>query len=236
MSLRGSYKTDLTYQVGYTLSRSIDASTDFRSGQDLSVLSNPYVGWRYDLGPSAFDRTNVLFANFVYDLPFLKHSQSHMMRTTLGGWQLSGIVSMSSGAPINITVGGGVVNALNLNSATNRPDLVGKISYPKSGTHWIDGSAFQAPAIGTWGNLAHNAVVGPGRDNWNLALFKSLVFNEERGIKLEFRAESFNTFNHTQFQADVTGGIHNDIGDANFGQITQTFDPRTMQLGLKLIF
>ena len=92
------------------------------------------------------------------------------------------------------------------------------------------------PAAGTWGSLGHNAARGPGRDNWNIALFKSFVFSEERGSRLEFRAESFNAWNHTQFQADTTGGINNSFGGGNFGQLTSTFDPRTMQLGLKLIF
>jgi hypothetical protein len=54
-----------------------------------------------------------------------------------------------------------------------------------------------------------------------LLSFKSFVFSEERGSRLEFRAESFNTFNHTQFQADTTGGINNSFGGGSFGQRTQ---------------
>ncbi len=232
MSLRGTVKSDLTYQVGYTASRSIDPFGTGSSGGDLAAVSNPYAGWRYDVGPSAFDRTHVVFANFVYDLPFLKHGSNRMVRTTLGGWQVSGIVSMTSGAPINITASSSVTNVIP--NSSNRPD--GKLSYSKHGTQWFNLASLTAPADGTWGTLGHNAARGPGRDNWNIALFKSFVFSEERGSRLEFRAESFNTFNHTQFQADTTGGIHNDIGDAKFGQISQTFDPRTMQLGMKLIF
>ena len=243
-SLRGTLKNDLTYQVGYTVSRSIDPFGNGSSGGDLAAVSNPYVGWRYDVGPSAFDRTHVVFANFVYDIPILKNSQNRMLRTTVGGWQVSGIVSMTSGAPINITSGGDVVNIVQ--NSSNRPDLTGKLTYTKKnvtnvsdntvGYQWYDPSAFTKPAAGTWGTLGHNAIRGPGRDNWNLSLFNSFVFNQERGTKLEFRAESFNSFNHTQFQADTTGGIHNDIGDAKNGQITAAFDPRVFQLGLKLLF
>jgi len=155
-----------------------------------------------------------------------------MARTTLGGWQVSGIVSVTSGAPFNITSNSKVTSVIP--NSTNRPD--GTFTYTRKGTNWVNLSSLTAPADGVWGTLGHNAARGPGRDNWNIALFKSFVFSEERGSRLEFRAESFNTFNHTQFQADTTGGIHNDIGDAKFGQISQVFDPRTMQLGMKLIF
>lgn len=242
-SLRGTFKSDLTYQVGYTVSRSIDPFGAGNSGGDLANVSNPYLGWRYDVGPSAFDRTHVVFANFVYDIPLLKHSSSRALRTTLGGWQVSGIVSMTSGAPIDITLNSGVKDALGndaknvvnyIQNTTNRPD--GKVTYSKSGIQWISATSLAVPAQGTWGSLGHNAARGPGRDNWNIALFKSFVFSEERGSRLEFRAESFNTWNHTQFQADTTGGINNSFGGGSFGQLTNTFDPRTMQLGLKLIF
>ncbi len=232
MSLRGTFKSDLTYQVGYTLSRSIDPFGNGSSAGDLAAVSNPYAGWRYDVGPSAFDRTHVVFANFVYDLPLLKHSGNRMARTTLGGWQVSGIVSISSGAPFNITSSSLVTSVIP--NSSNRPD--GTFSYTKKGPQWVNLSSLKAPADGVWGTLGHNAARGPGRDNWNIALFKNFVFSEERGSRLEFRAESFNTFNHTQFQADTTGGIHNDIGDSSFGIMNQTFDPRTMQLGMKLIF
>lgn len=234
MSLRGTFRSDVTYQVGYTYSHAVDPFGAGSSGGDLANVSNPYVGWRYDVGPSPYDRVHVAYANFVYDLPLLRHSPNGLLKATVGGWQVSGIVSMSSGAPINITSGGGVTSVIP--NTANRPDLTGKISYPKKVNEWFDPSAFTAPAAGTWGSLGHNAIRGPGRQNWNIALFKSFVFSEERGSRLEFRAESFNTWNHTQFQADTTGGIHNDVGDAKFGQISQAFDPRIMQLGLKLIF
>jgi hypothetical protein len=54
---------------------------------------------------------------------------------------------------------------------------------------------------------------------------------------MEFRAESFNTWNHTQFQGDVQGGgISTALGSSNFGHITAAHDPREFQLGLKLYF
>ena len=127
-------------------------------------------------------------------------------------------------------------------NATNRPDLTGSISYPSTvlpgaqQIQYIDPSAFSLPALGAFGNLDHNALRGPGRDNWNMSLFKSFVFSEARGSRLEFRFQTYNTWNHTQFRGDTGGGISNNFGSANFGQFTQAFDPRIIELGLKLYF
>jgi 3D (Asp-Asp-Asp) domain-containing protein len=77
---------------------------------------------------------------------------------------------------------------------------------------------------------------GPGRHNWNLSLFKNFVLSEKRGSKLELRAESFNIFNHTQFQGSNVGGITLDRTRSDFGHITAAFDPRVFQLGVKAQF
>ncbi|MBS1852922.1 MAG: TonB-dependent receptor [Acidobacteria bacterium] len=243
VDLRGNVRPDLTLQFGYTLSRSIDPVAGNSNGYDLNNVSNPYEGWRYDLGPSFFDRTHVAFVNFVYDLPIFRGNQSRLLKATLGGWQLSGVVSMQSGAPLNITLGGNNVASV-VPQTTNRPNLDGAISYPKKyvdngdgsfGFQWFDPSVFSTPDAGTWGNLGHNALRGPGRDNWNLSLFKSFEFTER--ARLELRVESFNTWNHTQFRGDVQGGgLSSTFGASDFGQVTSAYDPRVFQLGAKLIF
>ncbi|MBV9072139.1 MAG: TonB-dependent receptor [Acidobacteria bacterium] len=234
--VHGRIRNDLTVQVGYTLSRAIDPSTGGGNGFDLDNVSNPYLGWKYDQGPSIFDRTNVAFVNFVYEIPFLKNSDNRLLKSTVGGWTFSGIVTMESGAPLNITQGGTNVCSVVPNCA-NRPDLTGSISYPHTVAQWFNTSAFTAPAQGTWGNLPHDALRGPGRDNWNLSLAKSFLFSESRGSRLEFRADAFNAWNHTQFKGDVQeGGISTSTTSSTFGQITSAFDPRTFQLGMKLIF
>ncbi|PYX79508.1 MAG: hypothetical protein DMG70_27655 [Acidobacteria bacterium] len=249
LDLHANVRRDLMAQFGYTYSQAIDAASGNNgSGQDLNVITNPYVGWRYDSGPSVFDRTNVAFVNFVYDIPAFKGSSNRLLKTSLGGWQLSGIVTMQSGAPLNVTVGGSndlssilpTSGAGNIGNG-NRPDLVGKISYPKTkvpaGIQWFDPTVFAAPAPGTFGTLPHNALRGPGRDNWNMALHKMFVFSESRGSSLEFRAEAYNMWNHTQFRADVISGNYGAaLTGSNFGVITQAYDPRVFQLGLKLTF
>ena len=237
--LRGKVTRDLTLQAAYTLSRAIDPTTGSSgNGWDLDWIDNPYVGWQYDSGPSLLDRTHIFFANFVYDIPLLKNSSNRALKTFVGGWELSGIVTMESGTPLRIAVNGqNVASIFPGGDVGNRPDLSGSISYPKKATEWFDPSVFTLPAAGEWGNLGANAVRGPGRNNWNLSLFKSFVLSESRGSRIEFRAESFNTWNHTQFGgAGQNGGISANYGASNFGAITNAFDPRVFQLGAKVIF
>jgi hypothetical protein len=233
---RGNIRNNLQLQFGYTYSHANDATTSNGSGADLNNASNPYVGWRYDEGPSVFDRTNIAFANFVYQIPFLKNSDSHLLKTTIGGWELSGIVTMESGAPLNMGLSGSSISSI-IPNTSNRPDLVGNLTYPKTAAEWFNPAAFAAPASGTWGDLGHDVVRGPGRDNWNLSLFKNFVISESRGSSFQFRAETFNTWNHTQFKGDYNnGGISTNFGASNFGAVTSAFDGRTFQLGAKLIF
>ena len=71
LDLHGNVRQDLQVQVGYTLERAIDPNVGGTgNGGDLNNITNPYAGWRFDIGPSAYDRTNVFFTNFVYQLPF----------------------------------------------------------------------------------------------------------------------------------------------------------------------
>jgi hypothetical protein len=241
--LRGQITKGLNLQVGYTYSRSVDPTTgNGGNGFDLNSVSNPYVGWRYDNGPSVFNRTHIGFANFVYDLPFFNSSSSRALKAAFGGWTMSGIISMMTGAPLDVRVSSQNAASIFANNLQNRPDLVGPIRYPKTkttsvqGIQWFDPSAFAAPAPGTWGDFGHNGLVGPGRDNWNLSVYKTFAFTER--VNLQFRAESFNTWNHPQWQADVQhlGGYGNTFDGNNPGIITQAYDPRVFQLGLKLSY
>jgi hypothetical protein len=228
---------DLFLRAFYTYSKTIDPGTGSNGGQDLQDVSNPYLGWKYDVGPGGYDRTHNAVVNFIYDIPLFRHNDNRLVRTAIGGWEVSGIITAESGIPINIGLSGNQ-GGNGLPNATNRPNLVGKITYPQTVSatgqqviQYLNPAAFANPAIGAFGNLGHNAVRGPGRDNWNISLFKSFVFSESRGSRLEFRAETFNIWNHTQFNQ-----VSNNFGSGNFGQFTSAFDPRIMQLGLKLYF
>jgi hypothetical protein len=233
VDLNSQVKRDLSLRVFYTLSRSIDPSNQTNGGGgggDLVAVSNPYAGWQYDVGRSGYDRLHNFSANFIYSLPFLRNSTNGFLRSVVAGWELSGIVSIESGLPLNVTISG-PQGGNGLPSATNRPDKVGALVAPHTKDQWMTDSAFALPTVGSWGNLGYDAINGPGRDNWNLSLFKSFLFNEARGSQFELRLETFNTFNHPQIQSVPTG-----FGSSNFGQPNGFFPGRIVQLGGKLSF
>ena len=250
VDLNSQVKRDLSLRVFYTLSRSIDSSNQTNGGGgggDLVSVSNPYEGWKYDVGPSGYDRLHNLSFNFIYDVPFMRHSSNALARTFVGGWQLSGIVTIESGLPINITLNGD--QGGNGVGGNNRPDKAGAISTPHTKQQWMTDSALLPPAIGAWGNLPYDAIRGPGRDNWNLSVFKTFLINEARGSQFELRLETFNTFNHPQINGINTGsGCHQadntanppvvaGCGDAsNFGVPNSFFPGRIVQLGGKITF
>jgi carboxypeptidase family protein len=236
-SLNSRLHRDLSFQAAYTWSRAMDSSVGNGNGGDLQSLANPYDR-SYSVGPAWFNRDHVFTANFVYDIPAFRHAASRALRTGFGGWQISGFITAETGLPLQVDLGGpAAYNGLpnwtdnNQRPGGNRPNVNGPITYPRTVNQWFNPSVFSAPALGQWGNLSQNALEGPGRHNWNVSLFKSFVLSEKRGSKLEFRAESFNLFNHTQFQ-NVSGTMNN----SNFGQVTSAFDPRVFQLGMKAYF
>jgi hypothetical protein len=249
VSLRSQIR-DLTLQAAYTYSHAMDAANNASNGGDggdLDYITNPYAGWKFDLGPSQYNRQNIAFVNFVYDIPFLRKSSNRLLRDVVGGWQVSGVVTMESGLPLTLTVGGGKSSVCSaVGTCGNiRPNLVGPITYPKNATtsqsnpngtmQWFGPAAF-APnlvpgnsSLATWGNLRYDGVWGPGRDNWNIALFKTFALTER--LHFELRAESYNTFNHPQMN-----NVDVNWGDSDFGKVTSTYDPRIFQFGAKLTF
>ena len=235
---RSQMTRDISLQAAYTFSKAYDPATGSNNVQDLNAVSNPY-NIAYDNGPSNLDRRNIAFVNFIYDVPFLKNSPNRLLKSTVGGWQVSGIVSIVSGNPLNITEGGIAYNAATgvgnitsvLPNSNNRPDVNGSVATPHTVATWFGTSAFSPTQAGLFGNFPRNSVYGPGRQNWNIAFFKSFVFSETRGSRLELRAETFNTFNHTQFK-----DVSTTFSASNFGAVTTAHDPREIQLGVKVIF
>ena len=140
---------------------------------------------------------------------------------------MSGITMFQTAAPLNVNAGND--NLGFGGDTTNHAQLVAPISYPKTFKQWFSTSSFAQPAALSWGDAPRNAVKGPGRDNWNLSLYKTFQFTERTG--LEFRAETFNTFNHTQFTGVDTG-----LFSSTFGHVNATADPRIFQLGAKVHF
>lgn len=247
-SFRHQMGQGMNFGAAYTWSHAIDNnSTQYSRPQDEHNLNR----WR---GNSDLDRRQMLLLNYVYDLPFFKQSKG-VAKQTLGGWTVSGIVTLMSGTPIDIRcglkdyssgVGGNVrCNSLGAQSAksTVLDDVYG------STVQWFNVDAFTQPTLdqlyadgqpGMFGYLGRNTVRGPGRNNWDLSLFKSFPFTERVG--LQFRFETFNTWNHTQWR-DVNTGCADVVAPgavcgttSNFGQVTSAWSPRIIQLGLKLTF
>jgi Carboxypeptidase regulatory-like domain len=237
-SLNGTVHQDLHLQVAYTLSKAEDSTTSNGSGGDLQNVTNPYAGWKYDFGPSQFDRRNIFFTNFIYDMPFFRNNPNGFVKGGLGGWQLSAIITEETGAPLNLGVNGTTAASIISNTGT-RPNVSGSISYPKTVASWFNTSVFSAPVCATgpdcYGNLGFDAIRGPGRNNFDLSLKKNFAFTER--FKMEFRVDAFNAWNHTQFKGDKNnGGISTNVGAGDFGQVTGAFDGRQLQLGLKLMY
>jgi hypothetical protein len=241
-SLTGTVKHDLHMQVMYTLAKAMDATTNTGSGGDLQNATNPYAGWRYDWGPSVYDRRNVFVGNFVYDLPLFRDAANRALKAGLGGWEIAGIITEESGAPIDLGTTGTTAASIISNSGDKsggvRPNIQGSISYPKTAAQWFSGN-FSTPACLTgpdcYGNLGFDAIKGPGRNNFDLSLLKNFAISER--FRMEFRAEAFNAWNHTQFEGNAnTGGISNNFGASDFGAVKNAYDGRQWQFALKLIY
>jgi hypothetical protein len=231
----------LQVTAAYTYSHSIDDSSD-RVDQ---TSSNAIFGFldSYNIAgnkaSSNFDQRHILNLSYVYDLPFFSKS-SGLTRTLLGGWEWSGITTFQSGTPFNVAFtafpdNAGVGNNVDGRSSNARPDLAGNpgaapcMPSPGPGPLLFNPCAFAAPRGLTFGDVGRNFLYLPFRSNFDMGLFKSFKIKESKSF--EFRWETFNTFNHTQFSA-VDGGL----GSPTFMTATSAHDPRIMQFALKFIF
>jgi len=229
--LRVENKHGLTVQFAYTYSHEIDEVS-----YDLNQVSNPFnIG--YDRGSGTLDRRHIFNANYIYSFPFFAHSNSYLKHATLGGWQISGITIAQTGAPQFLTYTGPDTLGLGGNTV-NRPNQIAGVTYPRRRTEWFSTNSFASP-LAPWnggttqgfGSAGKDAVVLPGLFNSNLSLFKTIQLAPKEGASLELRFESFNTFNHREFNA-----IDANTADSNFGQVTSAYEPRVLQLGAKLHF
>jgi hypothetical protein len=194
------------------------ADSGFGAGDTIGVENVACLKCSYS--STDIDVRHSLSINSVYELPF-GHGK-HFLKAggvagkVLGGWQLSGIASASSGRPINITVKRKASALLDGNTSGQRPDLVPGMSIYPAGqniNNWFNIAAFSTPAKFTWGNLGRNTGRGPGYYEIDTALQKAIPVTEQ--LKLEFRAEAFNLFNHP-----IYGDPGSSISSSDFGVIT----------------
>jgi hypothetical protein len=220
-SIRSSAWKNLTIGAAYTWGHGFDIN----DGDQWSNLDNPW-NKNYNWGSSGFDRRQVLNVNYVYNLPLFKNA-SGLTKTMLGGWTVSGVTSFQSGIPLNVG-GNGYLGCTG--GCSNHADQNAPVTYPKQANMWFSTWVFSNVPKGEmrWGTSHRGSVIGPGRNNWNIALFKNFAIGEKANF--EFKAESFNTFNHSQWTA-VSTNINYDAG-----KITGAAESRALQLGAKLSF
>jgi len=236
-TLNRRFSTGLQAGVTYTYSKAMDTGSN---DQGFVPTYASIHQWMY--GPSIFDQTHMLSANYLYPLPKVsKHWSNLFTRSVLDQWTLSGISTFSSGVPFmpsflttdNADITGGGDGARMVMIA--RPQLP---HGDRTADRWFNTAAFARPAQGTIGNMANNVIRGPGLNNWDIALSKNIpVFSEKRYF--QFRAEFFNAWNHTQFQFLDTLAIFDPQGDqtnGDFGKTTGARLPRMIELSLKFAF
>jgi len=250
---------NLQFNASYTYSHSIDYNS--LSSQGIVVQDSTTV--RGDRGSSDFDARNRFVLSFLYELPFKGHRWNE-------GWQISAITQWQSGNPINILAGspalcnpitlpdcGGNSNSSYTGVASLRPDLVGTIQITGDPSQWFTTTTcnpssvnstcsagnpvFALPISGSgyhFGNLGRNVITGPRFSNTDFSVLKNTKITEQ--LRLQFRAELFDVFNHPNFGQPGRIALP---GSSAFGRITSTRFPtgdfgsaRQIQFALKLLF
>lgn len=225
--------------VGYTYARNFDSGFPDGLGSSPGATFFPLPGTtKADWALSQIQLNHSFTASLIYDLPFGKGKQfgngwTGPVNAAFGNWQVTLIEKITSGFPIfpfTSNNKSGVPFQFN-GGSTNRPDQTcsGHLSNA-SRLEWFDTSCFSNPADGKLGNANRAPLYGPGFVNTDLSFIKRFPFNERVGM--DFRAEFFNLFNHTQFFLPDP-----DRNSPTFGTINQTVNnPRLVQFALKITF
>ena len=222
----------LAYQVSYTWSKSIDdgASDLFANG---TLITDPYH-YQNSRSVSYYDLTHVLSVNIVYELPIgtgkALRTSNKALDYVIGNWQVNTITTARSGQPYSITVSGDVANTGN-GGTYETANMIGdpNLSNPTR-QKWFNTSAFQIPAVYTFGSLGRDIFRSEPFWNIDASIFRQFPIFEKR--MLEFRAEAFNIVNTVIYDIPSTS-----MTASNFGQVVSTANSaRTLQFGLKLRF
>src|SRR5262249_6592801 len=150
----------------------------------------------------------------------------------LNGWQLSGILRFYTGMPFDVQLSSDVAG---IGAVQNqRPNVIADTRGPRTVEEWFNRNAFARPRTGTFGNMGRNSLSGSGINKWDLSLFKNFRWSES--VRIQFRSEFFNAFNHPSFSTVGTSlnttaaGVNPNLN--NFAIVTDTRDARVLQFGL----
>ena len=244
VSLSRRFSTGAGFQVSYWYSKTLDYASSLNlSGSSPQLIAgendlpqDPF-NWRAEHGPSLFDARHRLTASFLYQIPGFENARG-ATRFLLAGWQLNGILTLSSATPFtvydttNVSLQGSHPEVSGFFSS--RPDVVADPNAGESTVEqWISPQAFRrlnpVTEAGRFGNAGRNIARGPGLGNLDVALLKNFAFSER--TRLQFRAEAFNLTNRANFSLPV-----NDLASPSFGRILEAGPSRLIQFGLKLFF
>ncbi|MGB0006469.1 MAG: carboxypeptidase regulatory-like domain-containing protein [Candidatus Sulfotelmatobacter sp.] len=231
VSLDKRFAHGLQFTAAYTFSKSIDEASSFEG------ILNPLPGAN-NRSLSLFDARHRFVVSYLWNLPVRKYSG--VAGRLLDDWAVSGITTYQTGFPIRITSESDneLMNSFDF-ELPGEPNQVAPFKWQRpqsNGNYYFNTPASQtsifteAGVFGYVGSAPRTICCGPGISETDFALVKLIPFNEH--THMEFRAETFNVFNHTQFynpDGDSTDG-------AQFGQVTQVKDPRLMQFALKFYF
>jgi hypothetical protein len=236
----------------YAWSKSIDDGANISSGSDAgSSFAQDARNLRAERAVSDFDVNHRFVFSYVYELPFEK-AQNKVLRAIAAGWQMTGILSLQTGAPFTVQSGRDESNTGG-GTTTDRPNLIGNWHVSKrTPDRWFntctllangtrrnclpgDAPAWQINSVGAFGNAGRNLLRSDGLKNFDLGLSRSFRFSEQ--VSLQFRTEIFNLANHPNF------GIPNQsAASGSFGSISraafqsQTGAQRQIQFGAKILF
>ncbi|MFZ1938231.1 MAG: carboxypeptidase regulatory-like domain-containing protein [Terracidiphilus sp.] len=222
----------LEFSAAYTYSKSLDQSSNI--GEEVNPF-NPSLSYAL----SSFDVANNFVLSYEYQLPIDRLMHPNRFSR---GWSLSGITRFASGFPVTITNNGDNSligtnpNGVN-NSSIDEPDYSGaplRLNHnPRTnGNNYFDEADFSENAPGTPGTSKRRFFHGPGADDYDMAVAKSLSLTESTSLLL--RVEAFNVFNHTQFNGP--GAIDGNIGSSTFGNAISAAPPRILQAAVKINF
>jgi hypothetical protein len=227
-TLRNNSWHGLTLLSSFTFAKNIVSSLLGVSDQGNQSYQVPYL-WR---GPGQLTPRLRMVNSFAYDLPF-RFGTSGVVSTLAGGWNISGIVDMTTGTPNQVTTddlsgtGYGVMPN-RICDARNVPGGRGRLM-------WFNTGCFVEPAFGTWGNSNFGVYEDPGINNWNLKLSKTIPTRlpAENG-RIVVRADLLNAWNHTQWGSASNSTLQS--GNINSGRILTTRPPRQIQFSISYRF
>jgi hypothetical protein len=220
------------FLVAYTYEKSID------NGSSSFDATNP-LDPRQDRALSVFDVPQDLTVSYTVEMPFDKIGRRAANRFT-AGWELSGITTFAKGEPVQLSesddnsLSGTFADTIDIPSYNpgNGPLFINKNPRNSAGQPYFNPNYFTTEPLGQVGNAMRRYFVGPGINNFDMALLKDTKITE--GVQAQFRAEAFNIFNHAQFN-NPSGNVDNTFV-GGFGYVTSARPARIMQLALKLVF